>query len=141
MENPESTNTLVFADDEDVSSLYDEDKIILDVTTTPYEKVLKILGGMKNFLHDLGKLTLKTDLQLQEILDICSEINLFEVTDDLNWVIKRIQSHTLYTYEVNEEEELEKLKQDNLEMQSFLEMLSDYSETKDIKRRNKMPYR
>lgn len=139
MENPESTNKLVFADDEDVSSLYDEDKIILDVTTTPYEKVLKILGGMKNFLHDLGKLTLKTDLQLQEILDICSEINLFEVTDDLNWVIKRIQSHTLYTYEVNEEEELEKLKQDNLEMQSFLEMLSDYSETKDIKRRNKMP--
>jgi len=139
MENPESTNKLVFADDEDVSSLYDEDKIILDVTTTPYEKVLKILGGMKNFLYDLGKLTLKTDLQLPDILNICSEINLFEVTDDLNWVIKRIQSHTLYTYEVNEEEELEKLKQDNLEMQSFLEMLSDYSEAKDIKRRNKMP--
>jgi hypothetical protein len=138
MDNPEVNNNLIFLDD-DNSSLYDEDKLILDVTTTPYEKVLKILGGMKNFLHDLGKVTLKSDVQLSDILSLCSVVNLFEVTEDLNWVIKRIQSHTLYTYEISEEDDLEKLKKDNLEMQSFLEMLSDYSEAKEIKRRNKMP--
>lgn len=138
MENPECNTNLIFNDD-DASSLYDEERLILDVTTTPYEKVLKILGGMKNFLNDLAVVTSKSDVQVADILNLCSIVNLFEVTEDLNWVIKRIQSHTLYTYEISEEDDLEKLKKDNLEMQSFLEMLSDYSEAKEIKRRNKMP--
>jgi len=138
MENPES-NILIFPSEDDILSIYDEEKLILDVTTTPFEKVLKILAGMKKFLMSLGKIALKSDVKLTDFLNHCSTENLFEVTEELNWVIKRIQSHNLYTYEVYDEDELETLKKDNLEMQSFLEMLSDYSEANEFKRRNKMP--
>jgi hypothetical protein len=124
--------------DEMSSLLYDEDRIIEDVITTPFEKVLRILSNLTGVLTEIGKINhYKTKLP-KDILNIMNSINLKEALNDLTWVIKRIQSHQLYTYEITEDDDYEKMKQESPEMQSFLEMLSDYSEVREIKRRNKM---
>lgn len=115
--------------DSDLSFIYDDDKLIEDAITTPYEKVLKILTNIKNFIEGLkDKLT----------KDIRLDINQKEMVKDLEWVINRIQSHSLYTYElIGENEDLEKMSEENPEIKSFLQFLSDYSEGKGFKRGEK----
>lgn len=97
----------------------EEEKVIEEALTTPYEKVIKILLNLKKYLeyNKTNKIIL----------------------DDLIWVIERIQSHTLYTYEVvdNQSTELQKISENSKEVKSFLDYLNNYSESKDIQRRNR----
>jgi hypothetical protein len=100
-------------------SIQEEDKLIEDAITTPYEKVLKILSSLKDFMKEL------------------KHTKSIDIVKDLDWVIKRIQSHTLYTYEFSSEnEDLEKYSE-NPEIKNFLEFLSDFSETKEMRRINR----
>jgi hypothetical protein len=119
MDSPINKHRVSFLADSSLS-LLDEDRIIEEAITTPYEKVLKILTNIKKFIIDLNSSKHHT------------------LIEDLDWVIKRIQSHTLYTYDLNKDnEELEKYSQESPEIKSFLEFLSDYSEAKDMRKRNK----
>lgn len=112
VQNTPSSNCLTDPD------FLDEDKFFEEVTTTPYEKVLKILNNVKTFLSSLN-------------------IKGNEMATELEWVIKRISSHTLYTYDlVSEFEELEKYSEDNVEIKQFMEFLSDFSEATEIRKRN-----
>lgn len=96
----------------------DEEKVISEALTTPYEKVIRILLGIKGYLDKT-----KADSSMMT---------------DLVWVIARIQSHKLYTYEMSDHTiELEKLSKGSYEVKSFLDYLNNYSENKEIKRRNK----
>ena len=91
----------------------EEEKLIEEITTTSYEKVIRILTNLK--------------LQLEEI---CFEKDMI---NDLQWVIKKIQTHTLYTYELSDNS----LTSGDHDVTSLMEYLNDYSEVKDIQRRNK----
>jgi hypothetical protein len=95
----------------------DEDKVISEALTTPYEKVMRILIAVKKHLES-------TKCPLDMI-------------SDLAYVIKRIQSHKLYTYESDQTIELEKLSKNSHEVRSFLEFLNNYSENKEFRKRNK----
>lgn len=121
METPRAfKNRASICGDTDFSMMYDEEKIIEEATTTPFEKVLRILGNLKNFISGIVNNSIKV------------QINPMVIISDLDWVIKRIQSHTLYTYDLSgENEEFEKLSQESPEIKTFLEFLSDYSENKD----------
>lgn len=96
----------------------EEERVIEEVLTTPFEKVIKILLNTKKHLEENS--------------------NSSAMVNDLSWVISRIQSHTLYTYEMTDNSmELEKLSKHSHEMKSFIHYLNNYSETKDVRRRNK----
>jgi hypothetical protein len=100
------------------SSKDEEEKIIGEVTTTNYEKVIKILQSVKNYFDER-----------------CIER---EMANDLTWVLNKIQSHTLYTYDVTETSSFsEKFSVENNEIKSFIEYLNDYSEVKEFQRRNR----
>lgn len=100
----------------------EEDKVIADVLTTPYELVIRALTRIKTFLHENNNK---------------EEIN--SLITDLNYCIHKIQTHSLYTYDMNESSaELEKLSKNSHELQSFIHYLHNFSETKEIKRRNKV---
>lgn len=93
-----------------------EDKLIEEAITTPYEKVLKILNNIKS--HLIG---MKTDPVMVR---------------DLDWVVMKIQSNKLYTYDHSDQsEEFSKLSKNSHEVKSFFEFLQNYSENKELKRR------
>jgi hypothetical protein len=100
---------------------FDEEKVIEEALTTPFEKVMKILIILKKHLEDTK-----------------SPQNLIS---DLEFVIQRILSHKLYTYEMTDNtiQEFEKLGKYSNEVKSFFDHLQNYSENKEIKRRNKDP--
>jgi len=100
------SNIIVFTDPE-------EEKLIEEITTTPYEKVVKILNNLKSQLEDIN-------------FDKDS-------VADLQWVIKKIQSHTLYTYDLTDQS----LSSSNNEVNSLVEYLHDFSEIREIQRRNR----
>jgi hypothetical protein len=98
----------------------DEEKLISEVLTTSYDKVMKILLKAKKFIED------------NENLDLANE---------LSWAIEKVQTHTLYTYEFSDHTmELEKYGKNSPEIQSFFHYIQNYSET-DHKRRNKVSSR
>lgn len=100
------------------SSKDEEEKLIGEVTTTNYEKVIKILQNVKNYFDER-----------------CIER---EMANDLNWVLNKIQSHTLYTYDLTEPSIFsEKFSFENNEIKSFIEYLNDFSEVKEFQRRNR----
>jgi len=90
---------------------FDEDKVIEEALTTPYEKVMKILNRVKAHLHDHS---VKYDL-----------------IKDLDWVIDRISSHNLYAYDVQDQKkEFEQIANNSHEVKTFFEYLNNYSEAK-----------
>lgn len=99
----------------------EEDKVIGEVLTTPFEKVIRILNKTK-----------------QKLIDISYDSSINTLVQELAWAIQRIQSHNLYTYEIDDNSiEISKLSKNSHEVQSFLKYINNFSETKDFKRRNK----
>ena len=78
------------------NSLYnDESQLIAKVITTPYERVLQILSKIRLFLVDI----------LSTFKPISSELS-SNIINDLDWVVSKIKSHNLYSYEQNIDSEI-----------------------------------
>ena len=101
----------------DSCSELDENKIITEALITPYEKVMKILTNIK--VH----------LEMEKADNL--------IINDLDWVIVSIQSHKLYTYDNHEgREDIIKMAKKSDEVKSFFDYLNNFSENREVKRRN-----
>ena len=81
---------------------YIKDTIIVETT---YEKVLKIINQVKDFIKQTSKTSHK-------------------LIDDLEWVIKVITNKSLYSYKVNKE----KIEKQNAEYDKFINFVTKYNE-------------
>ena len=79
------------------------------IIITPYEKVLKILDNVKQYINSTSKLQSK-------------------LIKNLDWVIKIITSHSLYSYELKEKELISKLAKQNTNFKNFVDFVSKYNE-------------
>lgn len=97
---------------------FDEEKVIEEALTTPYEKVIKILNNVKFHLQQTNAKNL--------------------LIKDLDWVIDRISSHNLYNYEISDQtKQFQQITNNSHEVKSFFEYLNNFSENKDTNgRRN-----
>ena len=96
----------------------EEERLIGEATTTNYEKVIKILNNIKNYLEE--------------------NISGKEMVNDLNWVLSKVQNHTLYTYDLIDQSSLsDRFSVENNEIKSFVEYINDYSDINEFKRRNR----
>ena len=91
-----------------------------NIITTPYEKVLSILMNIKQFISNILK----------------GESNLVK---DIDWCIKIITSHSLYSYELKDKEAIKELSQDDNEFKELVDFVSEYNE-KVIKMNRKYNY-
>ena len=91
-----------------------------NIITTPYEKVLSILMNIKQFISNILK----------------SESNLVK---DIDWCIKIITSHSLYSYELKDKEAIKELSRDDNEFKELVNFVSEYNE-KVIKMNRKYNY-
>ena len=80
-----------------------------NIITTPYEKVLSIINDAKKFINMMSK-------------------NQTKLIRDLEWVIKVITSHSLYTYELKDNELIQKYSNENQDFKQFVEFVSEYNE-------------
>ena len=80
-----------------------------NIITTPYEKVLLIINDAKKFIDMTSK-------------------NQSKLIRDLEWVIKIITSHSLYTYELKDNELIQKYSSENEDFKQFVEFVSEYNE-------------
>ena len=97
----------------------DKDKLFQEITSTPYEKVLKILNEVKRFI---------------------SQISVHSpLIQKLNWVISIISNHSLYKYEILfHKDQLEAYAKDNPELKHFLEHLTGYNEAFTLKKNKQL---
>ena len=79
------------------------------IIITPYEKVLKILDSVKQYILSTSKLQTK-------------------LIKNLDWVIKIITSHSLYSYELKEKDLISKLAKQNSNFKNFVDFVSKYNE-------------
>ena len=91
-----------------------------DIITTPCEKVLFILNQAKNFISNITK-------------------NQSKLIQNLEWCIKIITSHSLYSYEIKEKEAISKISQENPAFKQLVDFVSEYNE-KVIKMNRKYNY-
>jgi len=80
-----------------------------DIITTPYEKVLSILLNIKQYISNLSK----------------GKSNLIK---DIEWCIKIITSHSLYSYELKDKETINELSKENNEFKELVDFVSEYNE-------------
>ena len=80
-----------------------------NIITTPYEKVLLIINDAKKFIDMTSK-------------------NQSKLIRDLEWVIKVITSHSLYTYELKDNELIQKYSSENQDFKQFVEFVFEYNE-------------
>ena len=96
-----------------------ENLIASNIITTPYEKVLSILREAKNYISKISKES--------------------KIIQNLEWAIKVITSHSLYSYEFKEKETINKLSKENPEFKQLVDFVSEYNE-KVIKMYQKYNY-
>ena len=80
-----------------------------NIITTPYEKVLSILHNIKQFISNLLK-------------DKSKLIN------DIDYCIKIITSHSLYSYELKDKDAINELSKENNEFKELVDFVSEYNE-------------
>ncbi len=80
-----------------------------DIITTHYEKVLSIIKQAKNLITNNFK-------------------NQTKLIQNLEWCIKIITSHSLYSYELKEKEAITKLSHNNPELKQLVDFVSEYNE-------------
>ena len=80
-----------------------------DIITTPCEKVLSIIRQAKNFIFNISKTQSK-------------------LIQNLEWCIKIITSHSLYSYELKEKEAISQISQGNPEFKQLVDFVSEYNE-------------
>ena len=81
----------------------------LNIVTTPYEKVLSIIKEAKAFIDKITN-------------------NKNKLINELDWAIKVITTHSLYTYELKEKDLLNKLSKENEEFKQYVQFVSEYNE-------------
>ena len=91
-----------------------------NIITTPYERVLSILNNIKQFISNIIK-------------DKSNLIN------DIDWCIKIITSHSLYSYELKDKDTINVLSKENNEFKELVDFVSEYNE-KVIKMNRKYNY-
>ena len=79
------------------------------IITTPYEKVLSYNNEAKIFINSITKTKSK-------------------LIRNLEWSIKIITSHSLYKYELKENDIIEKYKKENKEFKQFVDFVTEYNE-------------
>ena len=77
--------------------------------TTPYERVLSIINEAKTFILSISK-------------------NQQKLVKGLDWAIKVIASHSLYSYELKDQEYLNQMSEDNPEFKQFVEFVKSYND-------------
>ena len=80
-----------------------------DIITTPCEKVLSIIRQAKNFIYNITKTQSK-------------------LIQNLEWCIKIITSHSLYSYELKEKDAISQISQGNPEFKQLVDFVSEYNE-------------
>ena len=97
----------------------DKDKLFQEITSTPYEKVLRILNEVKRFISQISSHS--------------------PLIQKLNWVISIISNHSLYKYEILfHKDQLETYAKDNPELKHFLEHLTGYNEEFTLKKNKQL---
>ena len=79
------------------------------IIITHYEKVLIILNNVKQYINSTSKLQSK-------------------LIKNLNWVIKVISSHSLYSYELKDKDLISKLSKQNSDFKNFVDFFSKDNE-------------
>ena len=79
------------------------------IIITHYEKVLTILNNVKQYINSTSKLQSK-------------------LIKNLDWVIKIITTHSLYSYELKEKDIITKLSKQNEGFKNFVDFVSKYNE-------------
>ena len=79
------------------------------IIITHYEKVLTILNNVKQYINSTSKLQSK-------------------LIKNLDWVIKIITTHSLYSYELKEKDVITKLSKQNESFKNFVDFVSKYNE-------------
>ena len=79
------------------------------IITTPYEKVLSYINEAKLFINSISKTKSK-------------------LIRNLEWSNKIITSHSLYKYELKENDIIEKYKKENKEFKQFVDFVTEYNE-------------
>ena len=79
------------------------------IIITHYEKVLSILNNVKQYIISTSKLQTK-------------------LIKNLEWVIKIITTHSLYSYELKEKDVITKLAKNNESFRNFVNFVSKYNE-------------
>ena len=77
--------------------------------TTPYERVLAIINEAKAFILSVSK-------------------NQQELIKGLEWSIKVISSHSLYSYEIKDQDYLNQMSEDNPDFKQFVEFVNSYND-------------
>ena len=77
--------------------------------TTPYERVLSIINEAKAFILSISK-------------------NQQELVKGLEWTIKVISSHSLYSYELKDQEYLNQVSEENPDFKQFVEFVNSYND-------------
>ena len=83
--------------------------LLKDIITTPYLKVLSVLKEAKKYINVMSKGQSK-------------------LIPELDWTMKVITTHSLYTYEFEDNELISKYQQENPDFKQFIEFVSDYNE-------------
>ena len=80
-----------------------------DIITTPYEKVISIIRQAKNFISNNSK-------------------NQSKLIQNLDWSIKIITGHSLYSYELKEKEAINQMSQNNPDFKQLVDFVSEYND-------------
>ena len=91
-----------------------------DIITTPYEKVLSTIRQAKNFISNNSN-------------------NQSKLIQNLEWCIKIITSHSLYSYELKEKEAISQISKNDPDFKQLVDFVSEYNE-KVIKMNRKYNY-
>ena len=80
-----------------------------NIITTPYEKVLSILLNIKQFISNIIK-------------------DKSQLINDIDWCIKIITSHSLYSYELKDKDVINELSKENKDFKELVDFVSEYNE-------------
>ena len=80
-----------------------------NIISSPYEKVLFILKETIKYINCVSNPQIK-------------------LITDLDWVIKTISSHLLYSYEINDSSLISQLTKQNPDLKQFVDFVSEYNE-------------
>ena len=80
-----------------------------NLISSPYEKVLFILKEAIKYINSVSNSQIK-------------------LVSDLDWVIKIISSHLLYSYEINDSTLITQLTKQNPDLKQFVDFVSEYNE-------------
>ena len=92
--------------------------LIEQVVTTPFEKVVRILNKIKTYLIAEKE---------AEAIPFSNEKE--ELVNELEWAISKIETHTLYSYDINDDIDIIKqCKKSNSKVKHLVDYITGYSE-------------